>query len=81
MTLLNLMLRERRVHILPETQLVSQDAHAARKRLREQMEIYSMQFKVPDTVFQRGNFLSFIYLHKNMSFFFQWGATYCSMRR
>lgn len=54
MTLLNIMLRERRMHILPESKLISLDARGQRKRLREQMEIYSMQFKVPDTVFQKG---------------------------
>ena len=56
MTLLNLMLRERRVHILPDAQLVSSTPAAHRKKLRDQMEIYSMQFKVPDTVFQRGRY-------------------------
>lgn len=56
MTLLNLMLRERRVHMLPDNELVSVDPKNARKRLREQLEIYSMQFKVPDTVFQRGRY-------------------------
>lgn len=56
MTLLNLMLRERRVHILPEALLISQDPKGARKRMREQLEVYSMQFKVPDTVFQRGRY-------------------------
>lgn len=28
--------------------------HHARRRLREQLEIYSFQFKTPDTVFQKG---------------------------
>ena len=54
MTLLNVMLRERRVHILPVEKLVAQDPKGQRKRLREQLEIYSMQFKIPDTVFQKG---------------------------
>eukprot|EP00961_Rhodomonas_salina_P096186 1293398-Rhodomonas_salina.3 len=46
MTLLNIMLRERRIHILAADRLVAIDGAGQRKRLREQMEIYSMQFKV-----------------------------------
>jgi hypothetical protein len=45
---------QKRVHILPENELVAQDPKGQRKRLREQLEIYSMQFKIPDTVFQKG---------------------------
>lgn len=56
MTLLNVMLRERRVHLLPQETLVSKDPQAQRKRIRDQLEIYSMQFKVPDTVFQKGRY-------------------------
>lgn len=33
-----------------------QDPPAARRRLREQLEIYSFQFKTPDNVFQKGRF-------------------------
>jgi hypothetical protein len=56
MTLLNVMLRERRLHILPTGNLVSVDPVAQRKRLHEQLAIYSMQFKVPDSVFQKGRY-------------------------
>ena len=41
---------------MQESDLVSQDAKRARRRLREQLDIYSMQFKIPDTVFQRGRY-------------------------
>ena len=48
MTLLNNMLRDQRVNL--HTELVSDDAKGNRKRLREQLAIYSFQFKsAPDT--------------------------------
>lgn len=48
MTLLNNMLREQRVNIFDD--LVSDDAAGNRRRLREQLSIYSFQFKsAPDT--------------------------------
>jgi hypothetical protein len=48
MTLLNNMLRDQRVNI--HVDLVSDDAKGNRKRLREQLAIYSFQFKsAPDT--------------------------------
>ncbi len=56
MTLTNVMLREKRVHILPGETLVSQDPSSARRRLREQLEIFSFQFKTPENVFQKGRF-------------------------
>ena len=56
MTMTNVMLREKRVHILNETLLISLDPLGARRRLREQLEIYSFQFKTPDNVFQKGRF-------------------------
>lgn len=56
MTLTNVMLREKRVHILQGQTLVSQDYSAARRRLREQLEIFSFQFKTPENVFQKGRF-------------------------
>lgn len=47
-TILNTMLRERRVHIAPE--VVSNDPKTCLVRLREQLEIYSYQFKqAPNT--------------------------------
>jgi hypothetical protein len=56
MTLTNVMLREKRVHIMPGAQLVSLDHASARRRLREQLEIFSFQFKTPENVFQKGRF-------------------------
>ena len=56
MTLLNLLLRERRVHILPHSQFISEEPKQQHKRLRDQLGVYSMQFKIPDTVFQRGRY-------------------------
>jgi hypothetical protein len=56
MTLTNVMLREKRVHILQGAALVSQDYASARRRLREQLDIFSFQFKTPENVFQKGRF-------------------------
>ena len=53
MTMTNVMLREQRVNLMPEAQLVSRDPQEIRRKLREQLEIYSMQFKTADTVFQK----------------------------
>lgn len=50
MTLLNTMLREKRVHI-DQQHLVTRDAKGILVRLREQLEIYSYQFKAPPTTF------------------------------
>jgi hypothetical protein len=54
MTLTNVMLREGRLCMLPVDQLVARDPQEARRRLREQLEIYSLQYKSPETVFQKG---------------------------
>jgi hypothetical protein len=54
MTLTNVMLREQRISLSPE--LVARDPQEARRRLREQLEIYSLQFKTADTVFQKNKF-------------------------
>lgn len=48
--LLNVMLREHRVHVMER--LISRDPAAVRGRLREQLEIFSYQYKTADTVFQ-----------------------------
>lgn len=48
-TLLNSLLREKRVHMLPR--LVSKDPAGMRQRLREQLEVYSYQFKDPADTF------------------------------
>ena len=53
MTLCNVFLRERRVCLLPPDMLVARDPLDARRRLREQLEVYSFQFKTADTVFQK----------------------------
>jgi hypothetical protein len=49
--LLNFMLREDRVGVAPD--LVSRDAAAARAKLRDQLEIFSYQWKSAETVFQQ----------------------------
>lgn len=51
MTLTNSLLRERRLHIHPK--FVSRDAKMVKTRLREQMEIYSYQYKEAATTFQK----------------------------
>ena len=47
--LLNVMLREDRIHIAPV--LISRDDAMVRTRLREQLEVYSYQFKQAESVF------------------------------
>ena len=49
--LVNSMLREQRLHI--SKHLVSRDPVAIRARLREQMEVYSYQFKTAETPFSK----------------------------
>ena len=49
----NVMLREQRVNLLPESQIVSRNPQEIRRKIREQLEIYSMQFKTADSVFQK----------------------------
>ena len=56
MTLTNIMLREKRIHMLPEDELASQDARGARLKVREQLGIYSLQFKQPENVFQKSRY-------------------------
>lgn len=56
MTMTNVLLREQRVCILPTGQLISRDPQETRRRLREQLEIYSFQFKQPNDVFQKGKY-------------------------
>lgn len=56
MTMTNVMLREQRICLLPCTQLVSRDPQEARRRLKEQLEIYSLQFKTPENAFQKGRY-------------------------
>ena len=46
-----LMLEERRIHV--RKPLVSRDPRGLALRLREQMEIYSYQFKTAQTTFQK----------------------------
>jgi hypothetical protein len=50
------MLREQRVNLLQIDKLISRDPQEARRRLREQLEIYSLQFKTPENAFQRGRY-------------------------
>jgi hypothetical protein len=56
MTMTNVLLREQRVTILPVSQLISRNAQENIRRLREQLEIYSFQFKQPNDVFQKGKY-------------------------
>lgn len=56
MTMTNVMLREHRIHILPAETLVSQEPIVMRRKLQEQLQIYSLQFKVPENVFQKGRY-------------------------
>ncbi len=56
MTMTNVMLREQRVNLLQSDKLVSRDPQDARRRLREQLEIYSLQFKTPENAFQKGRY-------------------------
>ena len=56
MTMTNVMLREQRINLLQTDQLVSRDPQEARRRLREQLEIYSLQFKTPENAFQKGRY-------------------------
>ena len=53
MTLTNVFLREQRLCIWGADALIARDANDARRRLREQLEIYSFQFKSPENVFQK----------------------------
>lgn len=56
MTLTNVFLRERRVHVLSDEHFVSLDTAHCKRKLREQLEIYSFQFKLPDSVFQKARY-------------------------
>lgn len=56
MTMTNVLLREQRICILPTGQLISKNPQENRRRLREQLEIYSFQFKSPNDVFQKGKY-------------------------
>jgi hypothetical protein len=49
--LLNSMLRERRVHVAKE--LISRTPDMIRTRMKEQLEVYSYQFKVAETPFNK----------------------------
>ena len=51
MTLLNTMLRDQRINILPD--IVSDNAAACTRRLKEQLCIYSFQFKSASSTFGR----------------------------
>ena len=53
MTLTNVFLRERRLCLMPNETFVAQDPLEVRRRIREQLEIYSLQFKSGETVFTK----------------------------
>ena len=46
MTTTNVLLRERRIHMMPCNELVSTDPIAIRVKMQEQLAVYSLQFKV-----------------------------------
>lgn len=53
-TLLNVMLREQRVHVLQQGGgIVSTDPAGCMKRLKEQLQVYSYQYKAADNTFQQ----------------------------
>ena len=56
MTMTNVMLREQRISLLQSDKLISRDPQDARRRLKEQLEIYSLQFKTPENAFQKGRY-------------------------
>ena len=56
MTTTNVMLRERRIHMLPCVELVSVDPASMRLKMQEQLSVYSLQFKVPENVFQKSRY-------------------------
>ena len=53
MTLTNVFLRERRICFFGVDALVSRDPQEVRRRIREQLEIYSLQYKTGETVFAK----------------------------
>ena len=54
MTTTNVFLREQRIGLSPH--MVSNDVADAKRKLREQLEIYSLQFKTPENAFQKGRY-------------------------
>jgi hypothetical protein len=50
-TMLNSMLRERRVCLLPNANFVCKEAVSNKAKLRDQLQIYSYQYKTAATVF------------------------------
>jgi len=56
MTLTNVMLREQRLCIFQNKKLIARDPQEYRRKLREQLEMYSFQFKTPNNVFQKGRY-------------------------
>ena len=56
MTHTNVMLREQRICMFPNNMLIARDAQEYRRKLREQLEMYSFQFKTPNNVFQKGRY-------------------------
>ena len=56
MTTTNVMLREKRIHMLPTAEIVSKEKHPIRVKIQEQLGIYSLQFKIPENVFQKSRY-------------------------
>jgi hypothetical protein len=74
-TLLNIMLREQRLCILPEDKLICKNAREFTLKLKEQMNVYSYQFKDAKDTFGSGRValsgkvgaINPIYNHKSLS--------------
>jgi hypothetical protein len=56
MTLTNVMLREQRICIFNNKLFVARDVQEYKRKLREQLEMYSFQFKTANNVFQKGRY-------------------------
>ena len=53
MTMTNVLLREKRIHLASASEIVSEEPIPIRVKLHEQLQIYSLQFKTAETVFQK----------------------------
>lgn len=56
MTMTNVLLREKRIHLAAASDIVSEDPIAIRTKLHEQLQIYSLQFKMAENVFQKSRY-------------------------
>lgn len=56
MTMTNVMLREKRIHLASAADIVSEEPIPIRVKLHEQLQIYSLQFKMAENVFQKSRY-------------------------